>query len=58
VFTPDPEVTAARMRDAGVFVIPINGAVRVGLCATPTRALPRLVDALAMGVGAATAQRG
>lgn len=58
VFTPDPEVTAARMRDAGVFVIPINGAVRVGLCATPTRALPRLVEALASGVGAAAAQAG
>jgi aromatic-amino-acid transaminase len=55
VFTPDPEVTAATMRDAGVFVIPINGAVRVGLCATPTGALPRLVDALAEGVKAATA---
>jgi aromatic-amino-acid transaminase len=54
VFTPEPEVTAAKMRDAGVFVIPINGAVRVGLCATPTRALPRLVTALAEGVQAAT----
>ncbi len=54
VFTPDPEVTAASMRDAGVFVIPINGAVRVGLCATPSRALPRLVAALAEGVKAAT----
>ncbi|MEX2467385.1 MAG: aminotransferase class I/II-fold pyridoxal phosphate-dependent enzyme [Gemmatimonadota bacterium] len=56
VFTPDPEATAATMRDAGVFVIPINGAVRVGLCATPTRALPRLVEALAEGVEKATAQ--
>ncbi len=54
VFTPEPEVTAATMRDAGVFVIPINGAVRVGLCATPTGALPRLVAALAEGVKAAT----
>ena len=53
VFTPDPETTAANMRDQGVFVIPINGAVRVGLCATPTKALPRLVDALAQGVAAA-----
>ncbi len=58
VFTPDPEVTAATMRDAGVFVIPINGAVRVGLCATPTGALPRLVDALAEGVKAASAKVG
>ncbi|MDZ7778807.1 MAG: aminotransferase class I/II-fold pyridoxal phosphate-dependent enzyme [Gemmatimonadota bacterium] len=54
VFTPEPEVTAAKMRDAGVFVIPINGAVRVALCSTPTRALPRLVEALSDGVEAAT----
>lgn len=54
VFTPDPEVTAATMRESGVFVIPINGAVRVALCSTPTRALPRLVEALSEGVEAAT----
>jgi aromatic-amino-acid transaminase len=58
VFTPDSEVTAAKMRDAGVFVIPIQGAVRVGLCATPTRSLPRLVGALAEGVAAARAVAG
>lgn len=53
VFTPDAEVTAARMREAGVYVIPLAGAVRVGLCATPTHLLPRLVSALADGVQAA-----
>lgn len=53
VFTPDPEVTAATMRGRGVYVIPINGAVRVALCSTPTAALPRLVEALAAGTDAA-----
>lgn len=53
VFTPDSEATAARMRDLGVFVVPIPGAVRVALCATPLNAVPRMVEALAQGVAAA-----
>ena len=52
VFTPDGEATAAAMRDAGVYVIPMKGAVRVALCATPAAALPRLVDAMAKGIQA------
>ncbi len=52
VFTPDGERTAAAMRELGVYVVPMHGAVRVALCATPTSAIPRLVDALAAGVGA------
>ena len=55
VFTPDAEVTAARMRDAGVYIVPMEGAVRIALCATPAASLPRLVDALAEGVVAARA---
>jgi hypothetical protein len=55
IFTPDPETTAATMRDAGVFVIPIPGAVRVAICSTPASEIPRLVDALAVGVRAAQA---
>ena len=31
VFTPEPEVTAQKMRDLGVFVIPINGACSAGV---------------------------
>ena len=50
VFTPAPEATAARMRELGVFVVPIHGAVRIALCSTPARDVPRLVDALAQGV--------
>lgn len=53
VFTPDSEATAARMRELGVYVVPIPGAVRVALCATPLPAVPRLVEALAEGVVAA-----
>ena len=53
VFTPDSEVTAARARELGVFVVPIQGAVRVALCSTPAEAVPRLVQAVAEGVKAA-----
>jgi len=55
VFTSAPERAAALMRERGVFVVPIAGAVRVALCSTPLAAIPRLVDALSAGVrGAAS----
>lgn len=50
VLTPDARATAALMRDRGVYVVPLDGAVRVALCATAARDVPRLVDALAAGV--------
>jgi len=53
VSTPDPERTAAAMRQRGVYVVPIPGAVRVALCSTPLAAVPRLVEALVAGVRAA-----
>jgi aspartate/tyrosine/aromatic aminotransferase len=53
VYTADSDRTAAAMRDEGVFVLPIPGAVRVALCHTPKKDLPRLVDALKVGVAAA-----
>ncbi|MDH3735109.1 MAG: aminotransferase class I/II-fold pyridoxal phosphate-dependent enzyme [Gemmatimonadota bacterium] len=53
VFTPDSEITAARMRETGVYVLPMPGAVRVALCATPVASIPRLVTALAEGIAAA-----
>lgn len=53
VYTPDGERTAARMRELGVYVLPLEGAVRVGLCSTPLAEIPRLVDALKQGVAAA-----
>lgn len=53
VFTPDAAVTAEHMRAAGVFVVPLSGAVRIALCATPASAIPRLVQALEAGLRAA-----
>jgi aromatic-amino-acid transaminase len=50
VFTPDAERTAAAMREKGVYVVPLKGAVRVALCSTPVRDVPRLVEAIADGV--------
>ena len=37
VFTSAPERVAARMRELGVFVVPIQGAVRIALCSTAAR---------------------
>ncbi len=54
VATPDAERTAARMRESGVFVVPLAGAVRVALCSTPVAAVPRLIEALSAGVRAAS----
>ena len=55
VFTPDGEVTAAAMREVGVYVVPMEGAVRIALCATPVESIPRLVGALANGIADARA---
>jgi hypothetical protein len=41
------------MRDLGVYVVPMRGAVRVALCSTPAAEVPRLVDALQQGLAAA-----
>ena len=54
VFAEDGDRTAAAMRDEGVFVVPMNGGVRVALCATPASEVPRLVGALRRGVDAAS----
>lgn len=53
VFTPDPIVTSTKAQELGVFVVPIQGAVRVALCSTPAKDVPRLVEAVAAGVEAA-----
>ena len=50
VFTPDALRTAASARDEGVFVVPLEGAVRVALCSTPAAEVPRLVAVLAQAV--------
>lgn len=53
VFTPDEARTAESMREDGVFVVPLPGAVRVALCATPKVKVPRLVESLVKGIEAA-----
>lgn len=52
VFTDDEQTAAARMRELGVYTVPIPGAVRVAMCSTPASAVPRLVEALEAGVAA------
>jgi aromatic-amino-acid transaminase len=47
VFCPDAARAAARMRERGVFVVPLAGALRVALCSTPLATVPRLVETLA-----------
>ena len=53
VFTPDQDRTAAAMRELGVYVIPIPGAVRVAVCSTPESTIERLTQALQAGLAAA-----
>ena len=53
VFTPDAEETARVAAAEGVYVVPMDGAVRLALCAVPQSDIPRLVDAVARGVDAA-----
>jgi len=50
VFVEDPLRVAERMRAHGVFVVPIPGAVRVGICAVPVSAIPRTVASLVDGI--------
>lgn len=58
VFVPDPEGTVDHMQREGVFVVPLAGAVRLALCATPKDAVPRLVESLVAGVRATGGQAG
>ncbi len=53
VFTPDAKKTAEVMKTEGVFVVPLERAVRIAICATPRAEIPRLVAALEKGVRAA-----
>lgn len=36
-----------RLKDDGVFVVPLDGGLRLGLCAVPTAQVPRLVESVA-----------
>lgn len=48
----DPELAAMRMREQGVFVVPVQGALRVALCSTPARSIERLCAAMASALAA------
>lgn len=50
VFAPDAEKAAGFMRDEGVYVVPLKGALRVALCSTAVRDVPRLVQILKSGI--------
>lgn len=53
VFAEDPKATAKHMREEnGVYVVPIQGAVRVALCSTAVADIPRLAKALKEGLEA------
>ena len=52
VFTPDATRTAELAADEDVFVVPMEGAVRVALCSTATADVPRLVEVLSRAVDA------
>jgi aromatic-amino-acid transaminase len=46
VFVPDSEDVAGRMKQQGVFAVPLPGALRIALCSTPARDIPRLVSTM------------
>lgn len=47
VFSDDAEAAAVRMKADGVFVVPIEGALRLGICAVPKGDVARLVESAA-----------
>ncbi|MDI1477087.1 aminotransferase class I/II-fold pyridoxal phosphate-dependent enzyme [Polyangium sp. y55x31] len=46
VFCEDAPGAAARLRAEGIFVVPVQGALRVGLCSVPEKDIERLVGGL------------
>lgn len=46
VLVEDAQRAAEALQRSGVFVVPLDGGLRLGLCAVPTAQVPRLVRAL------------
>jgi aromatic-amino-acid transaminase len=46
MFVEDAPAAAAKMKEDGVFVVPLKGALRVALCSVAVPNIPRLVDSL------------
>lgn len=55
VFTPDARRTAEVAAEAGVFVVPMDGAVRIALCAVAVGDIDYLVEQVSLGIEAARA---
>ncbi len=51
VFAPQPAAAAARMREDGVYVVPVDGGLRVGICSVRESDLARLVASMAKALG-------
>ncbi|MCG3135214.1 MAG: Aromatic-amino-acid aminotransferase [Planctomycetes bacterium] len=51
VFCAKPKDAAARMREEGVFVVPVDGGLRVGICSVAAGDVPRLVSSMARALG-------
>jgi aromatic-amino-acid transaminase len=49
MFVEDAPRAATKMKEHGVFVVPLKNAVRVALCSVAVPNIPRLVDALEKG---------
>ena len=45
-FTPDPVAVSDRCKERGLFLVPLQGAVRVALCSVPKAEIPTLVEIL------------
>ncbi len=56
VFTPNAKVTADVAAEGGVYVVPMDGAVRIALCSVAVRDVEMLVDHVARGIAAAEQQ--
>lgn len=50
VFTTDPQETVRRCNAEGLFVVPIKGAIRIALCATPKNVVKPMVEILGRAV--------
>jgi aromatic-amino-acid transaminase len=46
VLCANPQAAAARMREEGLFVVPAQGGLRVGICSVAERDVPRLVEGI------------
>jgi aromatic-amino-acid transaminase len=49
----DPVAVAEACADQHVYLVPLTGGVRIGLCAVPTSQVERVAEALAVATGAA-----